>query len=154
MKNKNNHAVYTASPVSDYQGNPFIEALPVIFEAEDTIQAIKGTIEFKLSDRQLPNNTRAHIISQLLNNFFHPIKRHLTLEQKISIMLRKGYVGRNIITGDLSRYLKESFKHIQSNDSNESLDTELISTAQSLVFLGFSGSGKTTSLNRILNTNA
>ena len=75
MKNKNNHAVYTASPVSDYQGNPFIEALPVIFEAKDTIQAIKGTIEFKLSDRQLPNNTRAHIISQLLNNFFHPINK-------------------------------------------------------------------------------
>ncbi|MCG4607092.1 hypothetical protein L0O74_12245, partial [Bifidobacterium longum] len=88
-------------PVSDYQGNPFIEALPSIFEANDTIQAIKGTIEFKLSDRQLPSNTRAHIISQLLNNFFHPIKRHLTLEQKISIMLRKGYVGRNIATGDL-----------------------------------------------------
>ena len=48
----------------------FIEALPEIFEAKDTIQAIRGTIEFKLSDRQLPNNTRAHIISQLLNNFF------------------------------------------------------------------------------------
>lgn len=40
------------------------------FEANDTIQAIKGTVEFRLSDRQLPNNTRAHIISQLLNNFF------------------------------------------------------------------------------------
>ena len=62
MNNKNNHAVYTASPVSDYQGNPFIEALPVIFEAKDTIQAIKGTIEFKLSDRQLPNDTRAGVI--------------------------------------------------------------------------------------------
>ena len=47
MNNKNNHAVYTASPVSDYQGNPFIEALPVIFEAKDTIQAIKGTIELE-----------------------------------------------------------------------------------------------------------
>jgi len=87
MTNKNYQAVYKASPVSDYQGNPFIEALPEIFEANDTIQAIKGTVEFRLSDRQLPNNTRAHIISQLLNNFFHPIKRHLTLEQKISIML-------------------------------------------------------------------
>lgn len=150
MNNKNNHAVYTASPVSDYQGNPFIEALPVIFEAKDTIQAIKGTIEFKLSDRQLPNNTRAHIISQLLNNFFHPIKRHLTLEQKISIMLRKGYVGRNITTGDLNRHLQNSFEHIKSNDFNASRHTDLISTAQSLVFIGFSGSGKTTTLNRIL----
>ena len=37
MNNKNNHAVYTASPVSDYQGNPFIEALPVIFEAKDKL---------------------------------------------------------------------------------------------------------------------
>lgn len=51
MTNKNDHAVYTVSPVSDYQGNPFIEALPEIFEAKDTIQAIRGTIEFKLSDR-------------------------------------------------------------------------------------------------------
>lgn len=93
MTNQNDYAVYTPSPVSDYQGNPFIEALPPIFEAQDTIQAIKGSIEFKQSDRQLPNNTRAHIISQLFNNFFHPIRRHLELEQKISIMLRKGYVG-------------------------------------------------------------
>lgn len=150
MTNKNYHAVYTASPVSDYQGNPFIEALPSIFEANDTIQAIKGTIEFKLSDRQLPSNTRAHIISQLLNNFFHPIKRHLTLEQKISIMLRKGYVGRNIATGDLNRHLQNSFEHIKNNDINASRHTDLISTAQSLVFIGFSGSGKTTTLNRTL----
>lgn len=150
MTNKNYYAVYTASPVSDYQGNPFIEALPSIFEANDTIQAIKGTIEFKLSDRQLPSNTRAHIISQLLNNFFHPIKRHLTLEQKISIMLRKGYVGRNIATGDLNRHLQNSFEHIKNNDINASRHTDLISTAQSLVFIGFSGSGKTTTLNRTL----
>lgn len=150
MTNKNYHAMYTASPVSDYQGNPFIEALPSIFEANDTIQAIKGTIEFKLSDRQLPSNTRAHIISQLLNNFFHPIKRHLTLEQKISIMLRKGYVGRNIATGDLNRHLQNSFEHIKNNDINASRHTDLISTAQSLVFIGFSGSGKTTTLNRTL----
>ncbi len=66
-------------------------------------------------------------------------------------MLRKGYVGRNITTGDLTRYLQNSFEHIRSNDFNASRHTDLISTAhRSLVFIGFSGSGKTTTLNRIL----
>ncbi len=51
MTNQNDYAVYTPSPVSDYQGNPFIEALPPVFEAQDTIQAIKGSIQFKQSDR-------------------------------------------------------------------------------------------------------
>ena len=150
MTNQNDYAVYTPSPVSDYQGNPFIEALPPIFEAQDTIQAIKGSIEFKQSDRQLPNNTRAHIISQLFNNFFHPIRRHLELEQKISIMLRKGYVGRNIVTGDFNRILNRSHQIALSNNFEPTPSNDIRSTAQSLTFIGFSGSGKTTTLNRIL----
>lgn len=148
--NKDDFAVYIESPVADYQGNPFIEALPPILEAKDIIKAIRGIVDFKLSDRQLPNNARAHIISQLLNHFFHPISRHLTLEQKISIMLRKGYVGRNIATSDFNLHLQNSFERIQKNDFNASRHNDSFSTAQSLVFIGFSGSGKTTSLNRIL----
>ena len=66
--NKDDFAVYIESPVADYQGNPFIEALPPILEAKDIIKAIRGIVDFKLSDRQLPNNARAHIISQLLNH--------------------------------------------------------------------------------------
>ena len=152
MMNKNNCAVYTPSPVQDYQGNPFIEALPPIFEAQDTIKAIKGSIEFKQSDRHLPNNTRAHIISQLLNNFFHPIRRHLELEQKISIMLRKGYVGRNIVTRDFNQILNRSHQIALSNGFEQIPSCDVLSTAQSLTFIGFSGSGKTTTLNRILNS--
>ena len=67
-------------------------------------------------------------------------------------MLRKGYVGRNIVTGDFNRILNRSHQIALSNNFEPTPSNDVRSTAQSLTFIGFSGSGKTTTLNRILKT--
>jgi hypothetical protein len=145
-------AVYQDTGIPAYFGNPLIEALPPIPERKQLIAGLSETMELRPSEIYLDGQTRVHIISQLLDGFFQPLARHIELESKISIMLRQGYVGRNIATGDLSAHLQNGYERIKSGDLKAFRFDHVESTAKSLAFIGCSGSGKTSSLNRILAT--
>ena len=145
-------AVYQDTGIPSYHGNPLIEALPPIPDRKQLIAGLSEAIELRSTEVYLDGQTRVHIISQLLDGFFQPLARHIELESKISIMLRQGYVGRNIATGDLSAHLQNGYERIKSGDLKAFRFDHVESTAKSLVFIGCSGSGKTSSLNRILAT--
>ncbi|WNK20250.1 ATP-binding protein [Halomonas piscis] len=145
-------AVYQETGVPSYHGNPLIEALPPILERKQLKDGLGGGIELRLADSYLDGQTRIHIISQLLDGFFQPLARHIELEAKISIILRQGYIGRNLATGDLSTHLQNGYERIKSGDLNAFRFEHVESTAKSMAFIGCSGSGKTISLNRILAT--
>lgn len=145
-------AVYQDTGIPSYHGNPLIEALPPILERKQLKDGLGGGIEFRLADSYLDGQTRIHIISQLLDGFFQPLARHIELEAKISIILRQGYIGRNLATGDLSTHLQNGYERIKSGDLNAFRFEHVESTAKSMAFIGCSGSGKTISLNRILAT--
>lgn len=146
------NAVYRETGVPSYQGNPLIEALPPILERKQLKAGLGGSIKFRPADIYLDGETRIHIISQLLDGFFQPLARHIQLESKISIMLRGGYVGRNLATGDLSAHIQNGYERIMRGDLSAFRFDHVESTAKSLAFIGCSGSGKTSSLNRILAT--
>lgn len=145
-------AVYLEAGVPHYQGNPLIEALPPILERKQLRAALGGKIEHRPADIFLDGQIRIHIISQLLDSFFQPLARHIELESKISIMLRQGYVGRNLATGDLATHIQNGYERIMQGDLSAFRFDHVESTAKSLAFIGCSGSGKTSSLNRILAT--
>jgi hypothetical protein len=145
-------AVYQDTGIPKYQGNPLIEALPPIPGRKQLIVGLTETLDLRPSEIFLDGQTRIHIIAQLLDGFFQPLARHIELESKISIMLRQGYVGRNIATGDLSAHLQNGYERIKSGDLKAFRFDHVESTAKSLAFIGCSGSGKTSSLNRILAT--
>jgi hypothetical protein len=145
-------AVYQETSVPNYHGNPLIEALPPILERKQLKDGLGGSIKLRPADSYLDGQTRIHIISQLLDGFFQPLARHIELESKVSIMLRQGYVGRNLATGDLSAHLQNGYERIKSGDLKAFRFDHVESTAKSLAFIGCSGSGKTSSLNRILAT--
>lgn len=145
-------AVYQDTGIPSYHGNPLIEALPPIPDRKQLIAGLSEAMELRPTEVYLDGQTRVHIISQLLDGFFQPLARHIELESKISIMLRQGYVGRNIATGDLSAHLQNGYERIKSGDLKAFRFDHVESTAKSLVFIGCSGSGKTSSLNRILAT--
>ena len=67
-------------------------------------------------------------------------------------MLREGYVGRNLQSGDLAQSLQEGYRRVKDGESASFQYGSLESTASSLAFIGCSGSGKTTTVNRILTT--
>jgi Cdc6-like AAA superfamily ATPase len=145
-------AEYRSTGVSRYDGNPLIEALPPILDRSQLRDGLSGQVVLRPTDIYLDGNTRLHVISQLLDSFFQPLARHIELESKISIMLRQGYVGRNLATGELQSHIQNGYQRVMSGDLNVFRFDHVESTAKSLAFIGCSGSGKTSSLNRILAT--
>lgn len=145
------NAVYKES-FGSYKGNPFIEALPEILEPRQVVRSIKSKIDFNQSDCQASSSVRAHLISQMMGQFFYPITRHIDLEKKLSIMIRQGYVGRNLKDGSLNARLQNGYERLMSGKDDVIEFPQVNSTALSLAFIGCSGSGKTTTLNKILST--
>lgn len=146
------HAVYSSTDLDQYHGNPLIEALPPILKLQQVLEGLAERIDHRPEDVYLDPQRRIHRISQLLDGFFQPLSRHVALETKLSIMLRQGYVGRNMATGDLNTHIQNGYERVQQGDLDVFRFDHVKSTAQSLAFIGCSGSGKTSSLNRILAT--
>lgn len=144
-------ATYTPS-FGEYEGNPFIEALPPIMQEVSDIKAnLIGKVDYNPEDILRSKNERIHLTAQLLHQFFQPITRHISLESKISILIRKGYIGRNIADGKLHQHLQNGYERIMSGEINAFRFEAPQSTALSYSLIGCSGSGKSTTLHRILN---
>jgi len=145
-------AIYRDPGVDQYRGNPLIEALPPIMTTKQIKQGLSGSIKFEPRDIFVDGTHRVHIISQLLDDFFQPIGRHLQLESKLSIMIRQGYVGRNLGDGSLNTHLQNGYERVMSGELDVFRFEHVKSTARSLSLIGCSGSGKSITLNRILAT--
>jgi hypothetical protein len=146
------NAVYCDPGAERYKGNPLIEALPPIMSVQQIKKGLTGKVEFNHVDVYADSRKRAHIISALLDDFFQPIRNHLQLEEKISIMIRSGYVGRNLSNGSLNRHMQNGYERIMSGKIDSFRFAHTRSTARSLSLIGCSGSGKSSTVNRILAT--
>lgn len=145
-------AVYRDPGLQKYQGNPFIEALPPIIGLKELKKGLEGVIEFNPKDLFEDGNIRAHLICQVLYDFFQPFASHYQLESKLSIMIRQGYVGRNPSDGTLNLHMQNGYERVQSGDLDVFRYKHAKSTALSLSLIGCSGCGKSTTLTRILAT--
>ena len=145
-------AVYQDTNVPSYKDNPFIEALPPLLEAYSQTRHLKSGYIPSLEDINASRVIRSHSIARLSDEFFQPLNNHILLTERISLMIRGGYVGRNPRTGDLQKHLQNGYERIQKGDLNAFRFETVKSTAQSMVLIGCSGHGKTTSLIRTLST--
>ena len=145
-------AVYRDTGVEAYRGNPFIEALPPLQESVNSAASLKSSLQLTSLDLQKPRVIRAHTICRIPDDYFQPLGTHLLLSERISVMIRGGYIGRNPKTGDLQKHLQNGYERVQKGELDAFRFEDARSTAQSLLLIGCSGSGKTTSLHRILAT--
>lgn len=145
-------ASYQPTGIKRYDGNPFIEALPPILSVSQASKSIKGRVEFRLSDRLADSKSRMHMVISLLDDYFQPLSQHIQLQEKIDMMLRMGYVGRNISDGSLNRKLQEGYELIKAKGDVSANFAFEKTTARSMSLVGISGSGKTSSLERVLET--
>jgi len=97
-----------------------------------------AAIKFEPRDIFVDGTHRVHIISQLLDDFFQPIGRHLQLESKLSIMIRQGYVGRNLGDGSLNTHLQNGYERVMSGELDVFRFEHVKSTARSLSLIGCS----------------
>ncbi|MDU6878934.1 MAG: ATP-binding protein [Clostridium botulinum] len=130
MQDLIHNAEYKEQIISEYKGNPFIEALPEITSSDEIVSRLAGFPPYDKDERLLDSQYRTHLVGRLYD-VFQPLMIHLDLESRISRVVRQGYIGRNI--------LDKSF-----------VSNHYRSTAGSFTLLGVSGMGKTTVVNRIL----
>lgn len=145
-------AIYKDPGIERYRGNPFIEALTPIMSVQQIKKRLTGKVKYNPQDVFSNARERAHEVSALLDDFFQPIANHLQLEEKISIMIRGGYVGRNLADGSLNTHMQNGYERIMSGELDSFRFAQTNSTAKSLSLIGCSGSGKSTTINRILAT--
>ena len=145
-------ATYRDTGVARYKGNPFIEALPPILDIKGIGDSLRSHIEPTEDEISASGSIRAHCIAGLLADFFQPIAAHVQLQEKLSVMIRSGYVGRNPSNGSLNKHLQNGYERLMSGDLNVFRFENVTSTAQSMSLIGCSGSGKTTTLTKFLST--
>ena len=155
-------AEYKKQIISDYRDNPLIEALPQIMTKEEFSESVTYYPPVEDSERSLSPEFRLHCVMRLLK-YFQPMARHVDLEQKISRVLRYGYLGRNPLLPRYKARLRELKKLFSSEPAARTLkletEGELLqhrvidedTPASGFTLIGVSGVGKTTALKKILN---
>lgn len=146
-------AEYKDAGIIDYKDFPLIEALPEILDEKEAAKKIKILQKFNPDELTLPASKRKHCVERL-STFIIPLNKHLDLEQKMSIFIRKGYLSRNITNADNVRRMRYAMMHFQRPDIAE-LEKEKFNiplpTSSGLGIIGISGAGKSSGISRILN---
>lgn len=140
--------------ISDYSGNPLIEALPEIMTEDDFSAAATYYPPFNDSEKLMSPEIRLHAVLRLLK-YFQPMAHHIDLERKVSMALRSGYQARNPLLPLYKTRLRELKKSFTKGNSNEIEElTHLVINedvpATGFTLIGVSGIGKTTALKKIL----
>ena len=152
LKGEFQEAVYKNQELEEYSYNPFIEALPPIFTAEDVIDRFTVLPAITDVDRNKTENLRYHIIKRT-KNFLQPLPIHIELERKLSTLIRRGYLGRNPLDksflGKLRVLNRLDDISIKENELQNELEN-IRTTADSISIIGISGIGKTTAIERLL----
>ena len=147
-----NVAEYKDPGLPEYADNPLIAALPEIMSIEKAVGALTKRPIFQQEEINLAGHIRVHAINRMTRDFFVPQTLHLVLEQKISQMIRKSYLGRNPKTAAFKRKLNTIRDTLQKQDLTSYVHDVVNSPASSMAISGISGAGKSTATNIILNT--
>ena len=143
-------AEYKDSPIAEYNGNPFIETLPELDDEETIIRKLMLNPIYSKEERELSASVRLHIIHRLYQ-FFQPLPKHIEIWNMINTLVRQGYLARNPFDKEYKRYVNKTGQEIINKTFNIDGKTNFRTTASSGLIIGFSGMGKTTTVNRVLS---
>jgi hypothetical protein len=140
-------ASYSDPEIPGYRDNPFIEALPPIFEEEDVAFQIRKYPDYNETQRKLGKQTRLHLVQQI-SDYVEPLPSHFLIEQRLSRLIRHGYKARNPFSPAVIRQFHIGFKDVLEGgvDSTGGNIAGVRSTAAGFAILGVSGQGKTTAV--------
>ena len=163
MKNQNQNddygadkaAVYRTQKISDYTGNPLIEALPPILETEEEV--IDAFYHFPMiseEEKRLNSRVKSHLLWRV-KSFLQPLPAHIRLESIVSTLIRHSYRSRNPLDAQYKRKMQmlnqmKSLKECTTEDLESNYQGGS-TTAECVMINGVSGAGKTTAINRTLH---
>lgn len=141
-------AVYTAQRIPQYQGNPYIAALPPVGTEADVMQRLFSLPQFAAEQRSWSDAERIQMIAQL-SSFMLPLGRHVQLAYALDSMMRQGYVGRVPHSVKSSAVFRKLFQQLTTGKTFPT--TGDITAQLSTSLTGMSGMGKTTTIKRLLS---
>lgn len=144
-------AQYKEQVIQDYKGNPLIEALPDIVSKFEVMDQLAVYPYYDENERNLESHYRCHLIQRLFQ-YFQPLGNHLDLYNRISIMLRQGYIARNPMNIQFTGIFNNGYEAILKNNIEMNNCDVFRTSASGFTIIGVSGMGKTTTINRILST--
>ncbi len=146
-------AIYTDQVLSEYKANPLIEALPSIFSEAEFVRDVAVYPPFDKSERELDSKYRFHCVERL-SWYFQPLNRHIDLEQRLSRIIRQGYLARNPLGPEYAARLRQIHKAIQQGGGKYQLanHVSVLTSASGFTVIGISGGGKSTAIKHILST--
>lgn len=146
MSNRIIEANYIQSKVKIYRGIPFIEALDPIMTVEQAHDALSFAPDLPTKrQKSLPKHLRIHEL-QTLRLLVRPLNDYIDLEQKFAMMLRAGYISRNLSPDNW----RLTYAFAAKRDRKTLNALRIDNSAYGLLIYGLSGDGKTTLKNRIL----
>lgn len=148
LRGNNINAVYRESTVDAYRYNPYIEALPPIFGWEDIAMRIDRMPSYNAAERLLSPTDRLQFV-QTIDNFILPLPAHIDLANRISRMIRHGYMVRNPLEAQWKKQMRLAFKGLYWDEKNE-YEPLIRSTAAGFTVIGCSGIGKSTTVESVL----
>lgn len=136
--------------LAEYDENNYICALPDILPFDEVIDSLTENFRFDEAERSIAPHLRLHAVMRL-SHFFTPLSQHLALYSSIMLALRQGYIGRDPSTADYAVYRQAALQRISGEGRSMGNFTDK-GKACSFAFLGCSGTGKSYSVRRILET--
>lgn len=151
------NAMYTTPCLPEYEGNPFIEALPPLLEPTELYKKLYSPINYNEEEKNLSKSVRILILTRL-KHFFIPNNLHVELYSKIYAALTSGYEEKNPFSAENVRKkcnIRRKYFNYDVDISDFYIDDELDdneqTTSNGLCIFGTSGVGKTVSTNKILS---
>lgn len=105
LKGDYEEAVYKQQLLPEYKNNPFLEALPPIFNEDDVLDRFMVTPRISKEDKQKDINIRYHVLKRV-KNFIQPLPIHFEVERRLSTLIRRGYLARNPLDKTFLNVLK------------------------------------------------
>ncbi|WP_431028652.1 ATP-binding protein [Lysinibacillus sp. LZ02] len=143
-------ATYHQSPLEEYNSNPFIQALPPLMNKQAIIDSLAMSISFDESERDYDSAFRLHMV-QRLYKLFQPLPRHLDVWNTTFSLLYQGYISRNPFDKEYIRQRNQMGKEIINKSFDINNQSTFRTTASCATLIGYSGMGKTSSAQRVLN---
>jgi hypothetical protein len=153
LKGDFEEAEYKEQALSEYSNNPFIEALPPIFDEDNVLERFMVTPHITQQEKQSETNIRYHVLKRV-KNFIQPLPIHFGVERRLSTLIRRGYLARNPLDKTFLERIRVLHQlREEEEEAHKYIDERLNyirSTADSLSIIGISGIGKTTAIERLL----
>lgn len=145
-RNKAIAATYRVPEISDYRGNPLIEALPPINSREAASEILQVRPPYSAEESQQPSWIRSHYL-QRLRKIVLPLPSFFAFEGQVSRNIRSGYAARHPLSPDTQTMRYSASKPGTWHDA--SLDPY---AASELTVVGLSGMGKSTMVEAVLRS--